>query len=148
MAPSGVNAADKNFCPAGAPPARPRGALATSPIAPHPRSRPWGSFGESVRGAAFKSKCVTQVLNLRRGAPPCQKHAVPPLYGSDPRAFTCRAHSNIRELCAIDRVYVYTGQGQGIAEDSLYSAASGRSALRQVPTKPPAWRPEIGSHIS
>ena len=69
VAQSGVNTADKNFGPAGAPPARPRGALATSPIAPHPRSRPWGSFNESVRGAAFKSKCVTQVLNLRRGPP-------------------------------------------------------------------------------
>ncbi len=67
MAQSGGNAADKNFCPAGAPPARPPGAGGTFPIAPHARSRPWGSFGESAREAAFKSKCATQVLNLRRG---------------------------------------------------------------------------------
>ncbi len=67
VARSGVNAADKNVGPAGAPPARPPGAGGTFPIAPHARSRPWGSFGESAREAAFKSKCATQVLNLRRG---------------------------------------------------------------------------------
>jgi hypothetical protein len=42
----------------------------SSSIAPHPGSRPQGSFGKCAREATFRTKCVTQVGNLRRGRLP------------------------------------------------------------------------------
>ena len=50
------------------PRARPSAAGSCS-IAPHPGSRPWGSFGKHVREATFRTKCVTQVGNLRCARP-------------------------------------------------------------------------------
>ncbi len=67
MAQSGVEAARRHFPPRGAAPARPRGAGGTSSIAPHPRSRPPGSFGKTRKKDSFISNGPTQLAYLPGG---------------------------------------------------------------------------------
>ncbi len=56
--------------------------------------------------------------------------------GPDPRAFTCRANTNIAEFCrlhGLTDIYVYAGQGKGVAEGSFYRAPPEVPTLRERP---------------